>query len=319
MKIVVLDGYTVNPGDLSWEGMAGLGELTVYDRTPRELVTERIGDAPVIFTNKTVIDEEVISRCPELKFIGVLATGYNVVDMGAAVKRGIVVSNIPSYGTAAVSQHTIALLLELCHRTGEHSDCVKRGEWTDSPDFCFWKHPLTELADKTMGIIGYGQIGRGTARIAQAMGMNILVHNSRPVPSEALAGNIKQVSLEVLLASSDVISLHCPLTRETQGIINRETIGRMKDGVLILNSSRGPLIVEEDLRDGLVSGKVAGAAVDVVSAEPIRTDNPLLDAPNIIITPHIAWAPVESRKRLMDIAADNLKAFIEGHPIHVVR
>lgn len=319
MKIVVLDGYTENPGDLSWESIEALGELVVYDRTPEHLVVERIGDAEAIFSNKTLISKETIAKCPNLKFIGVLATGYNVIDVKAANEKGIIVSNIPTYGTDAVSQFTIALLLELCHHVGEHSDCVKRGDWTKCEDFCFWNHPLIELAGKTMGIIGYGKIGQGTARIAQAMGMKILAYDTNEIAPEHLTEKVAQVSLEVLLANSDVISLHCPLFPDTKGIINKDTISKMKDGVLIINDSRGPLIVEEDLRDALISGKVAGAAVDVVSTEPIQMDNPLLKAPNIIITPHIAWAPKEARQRLMDIAAENLWAYRNGTPTNIVR
>jgi glycerate dehydrogenase len=318
MKIVILDGYTENPGDLSWDAFKEFGELTVYDRTLPELVVERIGDAQIIFSNKTVISEEIMEQCPNLRFIGVLATGYNVIDVKAAKERGIVVSNIPTYGTDAVSQYTIALLLELCHHIGAHSDSVKRGDWTKCKDFCYWNYPLIELAGKTIGIIGFGKIGKGTARIAQALGMKVLAYNNSPIPQEDLTGEVLQVTLEELLSGSDVISLHCPLTPETKGIINKDTIQRMKDGVLIINDSRGPLIVEEDLRDALVSGKVAGAAVDVVSVEPIQEDNPLLSAPNIIITPHIAWAPKEARQRLMNIAVDNLRAFLQGKPINVV-
>lgn len=318
MKIVILDGYTENPGDLSWEGIAEIGELKVYDRTPAELVVERIGAAEIIFTNKTVISEEVLTQCPNIKYIGVLATGYNVIDVKAANSRGIIVSNVPAYGTEAVSQYTIALLLELCHHIGAHSDSVKRGDWTNCKDFCYWNHPLTLLYGKTLGIIGFGKIGRGTAKIAQALGMEVMAYNPSPIPEEYLKGNLTQVSLDELLSGSDVISLHCPLFPDTKGIINKDTISRMKDGVLIINDSRGPLIVEEDLRDALISGKVAGAAVDVVSTEPIQMDNPLLSAPNIIITPHIAWAPKEARQRLMDIAIDNLKAYLNGSPINVI-
>ena len=318
-KIIVLDGYTLNPGDLSWDGLEDLGDLTVYDRTPPHLVVERIGDAEIIFTNKTVISEEIMDKCPSIKYIGVLATGYNVIDIEAAKKRCITVTNIPSYGTDAVSQYTIALLLELCHHIGAHSDSVKKGDWTNCEDFCYWNYPLIELSGKTMGIIGFGRIGQGTARIAQALGMKILANNgSNKISSDKLGENIKQVSLDELFANSDVISLHCPLTADTEGIINKDTISKMKDGVLIINDSRGPLIVEEDLRDALVSGKVAGAAVDVVSTEPIQMDNPLLDAPNVIITPHIAWAPKEARQRLMGICVENLKAFLAKKPINVI-
>lgn len=318
MKIVVLDGYTENPGDLSWKGFEALGELTVYDRTTdRSMIVERMKDAEVVYTNKTPISRESIEACPKLKYVGVLATGYNVVDIKAARKAGIVVSNIPTYGTNAVAQYTIALLLELCHHVGEHSVCVKQGEWASNPDWCFWKYPLIELTGKTMGIIGFGRIGQRTAKIAQALGMKVLAYDSYK-NSTLENENCKYVSLNELLASSDVISLHCPLLPDTKGIINKENIAKMKDGVMILNDSRGPLIIEEDLRDALNSGKVAGAALDVVSSEPIHVDNPLLSAKNCIITPHIAWAPKESRQRLMDIAVDNLKAFVEGNPKNVV-
>lgn len=317
MKIVVLDGYTLNPGDLSWNGLHQLGQLTVYERTSEEMVLERIGDAEAVFTNKTPITSEVIENSPNLKFIGVLATGYNVVDVKAARSAGITVSNIPTYGTDAVAQYTIALLLEMCHHVGAHADCVKRGEWTSSPDWCFWKFPLIELAGKTMGIIGFGKIGQGTAKIAQALGMNILAYDAFRRP-ELESGTCHYTELDELLSESDVVVLHCPLFPDTQGIINRDTISKMKDGVMIINDSRGPLIVEEDLRDALISGKVAGAAVDVVSQEPISPDNPLLHAPNMIITPHMAWAPKESRQRLMNLAVENLKAFLEDAPVNVV-
>lgn len=318
MKIVVLDGYTENPGDLSWEGLEHFGELTVYDRTTDAgMIAGRIGDAEAIYTNKTPIRADVIAACPNLKFIGVLATGYNVVDVEAAKAAGVVVCNIPTYGTDAVAQYAIALLLELCHHIGEHSDCVKRGEWEHNPDWCFWKYPLIELAGKTMGIIGFGRIGQRTAQIAQVLGMKILAYDQ--FKNQALENeNCHYVPLDELLAASDVISLHCPLFPSTEGIINKDNIAKMKDGVLIINNSRGGLIVEEDLRDALNSGKVAGAAVDVVSTEPIHEDNPLLSAKNMIITPHIAWAPKESRQRLMDIAVENLRAFVEGHPVNVV-
>lgn len=317
MKIVVLDGYTLNPGDISWEGMEAFGEVTVYDRTKAEDVVERIGDAEVVYTNKTPITKETMDACPNMKFIGVLATGYNIVDIAAAKEKGIPVSNIPTYGTAAVSQFAIALLLELCHHIGEHSDAVKAGEWTSNPDWCFWKYPLVELAGKNMGIIGFGRIGQDTGKIAQALGMKVLAYDAFKRP-ELESGTCKYVDLDTLLAQSDVISLHCPLFPDTEGIINKDTIAKMKDGVMIINDSRGPLIVEQDLRDALDSGKVAGAALDVVSTEPIQMDNPLLGAKNVILTPHIAWAPKESRQRLMDIAVDNLKCYVDGKPQNVV-
>lgn len=317
MKIVVLDGYTLNPGDLSWDELGALGELTVYDRTPVDKIAERIGDAEIVFTNKTPITKETLDMCPNIKFIGELATGYNNIDIIAAKDKNIPVSNIPSYGTNAVAQFAIALLLELCSHVGSHSDAVKNGEWTNNVDWCFWNHPMVELEGKTMGIIGFGRIGQRVAKIAEALGMNILAFANTRNP-EFETETCKYASLDELLERSDVISLHCPLFPETKGIINKDTIAKMKDGVMIINTSRGPLIVEEDLRDALNSGKVAGAACDVVSVEPIKMDNPLLNAKNVIITPHIAWAPRESRQRLMDIAVDNLKAFIAGNPVNVV-
>ncbi|MCB6643771.1 D-2-hydroxyacid dehydrogenase [[Clostridium] scindens] len=317
MKIVVLDGYTLNPGDISWEGLEALGEVTVYDRTKPEEVVERIGDAEVVYTNKTPITRETLDQCGNIRFIGVLATGYNIIDIEAAKEKGIPVSNIPTYGTAAVSQYAIALLLELCHHIGEHSDAVKNGEWTSNPDWCFWKYPLVELAGKTMGIVGFGRIGQDTGKIAQALGMKVLAFDAYKRP-ELESETCRYADLDTLLAESDVISLHCPLFPDTEGIINKDTIAKMKTGVMIINDSRGPLIVEEDLRDALNSGKVAGAALDVVSTEPIKMDNPLLSAKNVILTPHIAWAPKESRQRLMDIAVENLQCFVDGAPQNVV-
>lgn len=317
MKIVVLDGYTENPGDLSWEGLENLGKLIVYDRTPEDQIVVRIGDAEVVYTNKTPISRETLDQCPNLRFIGVLATGYNVIDVEAAKEKGIPVSNIPTYGTDAVAQYTIALLLELCHHIGEHSACVKRGDWTNNPDWCFWNYPLIELAGKTIGIIGFGRIGQGTARIAQALGMKVLAFDQYQNPALETE-TCRYTDLDTLLMQSDVIALHCPLFPSTEKIINKNNIAKMKDGVMIINDSRGPLIAEEDLCEALNSGKVGGAALDVVSSEPIKMDNPLLTAKNCIITPHIAWAPRESRQRLMNIAVDNLQAFIDGQPINVV-
>ena len=317
MKIVVLDGYTLNPGDISWEGLEALGEVTVYDRTKPEEVVERIGDAEVVYTNKTPITRDTLDQCGNIRFIGVLATGYNIIDIEAAKEKGIPVSNIPTYGTAAVSQFAIALLLELCHHIGEHSDAVKNGEWTSNPDWCFWKYPLVELAGKTMGIVGFGRIGQDTGKIAQALGMKVLAFDAYKRP-ELESETCRYADLDTLLAESDVISLHCPLFPDTEGIINKDTIAKMKTGVMIINDSRGPLIVEEDLRDALNSGKVAGAALDVVSTEPIKMDNPLLSAKNVILSPHIAWAPKESRQRLMDIAVENLQCFVDGTPQNVV-
>jgi glycerate dehydrogenase len=322
MKIVVLDGYTLNPGDITWEGLEKLGEVTVYDRTAyslsgSDLIVERAKDAEVVFVNKTPLSREILEQLPNLKFVGVLATGYNVVDVAAAKERGIVVTNIPTYGTDSVGQMAIALLLEMCHHVGAHSDSVFRGEWANNKDWCYWHYPLIELSGKTMGIIGYGRIGQSTGRIAQALGMKVLAfdaYQNKDLESETM----EYVDLDTLLANSDVIALHCPLFESTQGIINKNTIAKMKDGVLIVNNSRGLLVVEEDLAEALNSGKVGGAALDVVSSEPIKEDNPLLKAKNCIITPHISWAPKESRQRLMDIAVDNLKKFLEGNPINVV-
>lgn len=318
MKIVILDGYTENPGDLSWDALREFGELTIYDRSNggEAQVIERIGDAEIVLTNKTPITKAVIDACPNMKFISVLATGYNVIDYVYAREKGIPVSNVPTYGTAAVAQFTIAMLLEICHHVADHSRTVHEGKWEQGLDFCYWDHPLVELDGKTMGVIGFGNIGRRTARIAKALGMNILATGSRETPEgRELA---EYVSLDRLLAESDVISLHCPLFPETKEMINKTTIAKMKDGVILLNTGRGGLIVEQDLADALNSGKVFAAACDVVSTEPIRGDNPLLGATNCFITPHIAWAPKESRLRIMDCTQTNLAAYINGAPQNVV-
>lgn len=318
MKIVILDGYVENPGDLSWSGFEALGKLVVHDRTPEELVASRIGDAEIVILNKTPLSRASLDICPNVKYVGVLATGYNIVDVAACAERGIVVSNIPTYGTTAVAQLAIALLLELCHHVGAHSDSVHAGEWSACPDWTYWKFPLVELAGKTMGIIGFGRIGQTTAKIAQALGMKVLAVDETRIPGLE-SGTCRYTDLDSLLAESDVISLHCPLFPSTKGIINAGTIAKMKDGVFIVNTSRGPLVVEEDLRAALDSGKVGGAALDVVSSEPIKPDNPLLAAKNCLITPHIAWAPKESRQRLMDIAVDNLASFLAGTPKNTVQ
>jgi len=322
MKAVVLDGYTLNPGDLSWNKLRELCDLTVYDRTAYDisgldLIIERVGDAEIVFTNKTPLPAEALNAMPNLKFIGLLATGYNVVDVEAAKNRGIVVTNIPTYGTPAVSQMAIALLLEMCHHIGAHDEAVKKGEWTNNLDWCFWKYPLIELAGKTMGIIGFGRIGQSTAKIAQALGMNVLAFDQYQV-KELECSTLRYAELDELFAGADVISLHCPLFETTKGIINSGNIAKMKTGVMIINNSRGPLVVEEDLAEALNSGKVGGAALDVVSSEPIKSDNPLLQAKNCIITPHLSWGPKEARQRLMDVAIDNLQQFIDGNPVNVV-
>ncbi len=317
MKIVVLDGYVLNPGDLSWAGIEAFGELTVYDRTLPEQAIERIGDAEAIFTNKTILTNEILQACPNLKFVGVLATGYNVLDVAFARKQGITVCNVPAYSTMSVAQFTLGLLLEICHNIGSHSIGVMAGEWTRSKDFSYWNSPLIELDGKTFGIIGFGKIGKAVARIVQTLGMKVLVHSRYP-NRDLESETFKFVSLDALFADADVISLHCPLSERTQGIINKNNIAKMKDGVIILNTGRGPLIVEQDLAAALNCGKVYGAGVDVVSAEPIRADNPLLKAKNCIITPHIAWAPKAARIRLMKITTDNLASFIAKKPINVV-
>lgn len=319
MKIVVLDGYTENPGDLSWDGLKALGELKVYDRTPfndnRE-IAKRIGDAEVVFTNKTPINKEIIDNCPNLKFISLLSTGYNVVDISYAKTKGIPVSNIPTYGTDSVSQFAIALLLEICHHIGHHNKAVHEGKWEHNPDWCFWDYPLMELAEKTLGIIGFGRIGQRTGAIAKALNMKVLAFDSSPNDTGKTIA--EYVDLDTLLHQSDVIALHCPLFPETVGLICKKNILKMKDGVIILNNSRGALVVEQDLADALNSGKVAAAALDVVSTEPITGDNPLLKAKNCIITPHMSWAAKESRQRIMDMSVGNLKAYIAGSPINVV-
>ncbi len=318
MKIVILDGYTENPGDLSWDALRAFGELTVYDRTPYEdaEIARRIGGAEIVFTNKCPIRRAVFEACPNIRYISVLATGYNIVDVACAAERGIPVSNVPTYGTAAVGQFAIALLLELCHHAAHHSEAVHQGRWAASPDWCFWDYPLIELDGKTLGVIGFGRIGQTTGRIAKAMGMRVLASGSRE--TEAGRAIAEYVPLDTLLRESDVIALHCPLFPDTQGIINRESIAKMKDGVILINNSRGQLIVEQDLADALNSGKVAAAGLDVVSTEPIRADNPLLTAKNCLITPHISWAPKEARERIMDVSARNLEAFLRGAPVNVV-
>ena len=320
MKIVVLDGYTENPGDLSWDGLAELGELTVYDRLSYEespVIAETIGDAGIVITNKTPISRETMDRCPNLKYIAVLATGYNVVDIAYAREKGIPVSNVPVYGTRSVSQFAIALLLEACHHIGHHSDSVHRGAWESNADWCYWDYPLIELAGMTYGLLGCGNIGIHTAEIARALGMHVIAYDARQT-DEARALGVEYVELDELFARSDVLGLQMPLFPFNTGIINRENIAKMKDGVIIINNSRGQMVVEQDLADALNSGKVACAALDVVSTEPIRGDNPLLKAKNCIITPHISWAARGSRQRIMDTTVDNVRAFLAGRPQNVV-
>lgn len=318
MKLVVLDGYTENPGDLSWDALRRFGELTVYERTSDDQseVAERIKGADIVVANKTPIRAEVINSAGALKYITILATGYDIVDVAAARARGIPVSNVPSYGTAAVAQFAIAMLLEICHHVAHHSETVHAGRWESCADWCYWDYPLIELDGKTMGIIGFGRIGQQTGRIAKALGMHILATGSRP--TDAGREIADYVELDELLARSDVISLHCPLFPSTRGIISRENIVRMKDGVILLNNSRGALVDEQALADALNSGKVYAAGLDVVSTEPIRGDNPLLKAKNCFITPHISWAPKEARERIMDCTVKNIEAFLDGKPVNVV-
>ena len=319
MKIVVLDGYTENPGDISWAPLEALGDVTVYDRTSYEespLIAERIGDAEVIVINKTPISKATIDACPNLKAIAVLATGYNVADYEYAKEKGIPVMNVPVYGTDNVSQFAVSLMLEACSHIGHHSDSVHAGEWASNVDWCYWHYPMVEVSGKTAGIIGLGKIGVNTAKILNALNMKVIAYDA--FQSEIGKTVAEYVDLDELLTKSDFIFLHCPLFPSTQGIINKDNIAKMKDGVILINNSRGPLVVEQDLADALNSGKIACAAVDVVSTEPIKPDNVLLTAKNCIITPHISWATKEARERIMQTTADNIKAFREGKPINVV-
>lgn len=320
MKIVILDGYVKNPGDLSWKRFEELGELRIYDRTPvddTDMIIERIGDAEAVLVSNVPLTGKVIESCPSIRYIGLLSTGYDGIDITAAREKNIPVCNIPTYGTNSVSQFTIALLLEICSRVGHHGDAVKEGRWGNQPDFCFWDYPLIELSGKTMGVVGFGRIGQKTAAIAAALGMKILYNDGFRKP-ELETENVKFAEREELFRESDVIALHCPLFPDTRGMINRETIAGMKDGVILLNSSRGALIVDEDLAEALNSGKVYAAGLDVVSEEPVSMENPLLSAQNCIITPHIAWAAKESRARLLEIAADNLASYAAGKPVNQV-
>ena len=319
MKIVVLDGYTENPGDLSWAELEKLGQLTVYDRTAYQespLIVQRIGDAEVVVTNKTPISRQTLDQCPNLKLIAVLATGYNVIDCAAAREKGVSVVNVPTYGTASVSQYSIALLLEICHHIGHHDQSVHAGNWANNADWCYWDYPLMELEGKTMGIIGFGRIGQAEGRIARALGMRVLAYDLYPSDSGRAIG--AYVDLDTLYRQADVISLHCNLTPENTRMINKDSIAKMKDGAILINNARGQLIDEQDVADALNCGKLAAAGLDVVYTEPIRADNPLLGAKNCIITPHISWAPKESRQRIMDTTVENIRAFFAGHPQNVV-
>lgn len=320
MKIVVLDGYTENPGDLSWSELEQLGDVTVYDRTSltdEAEIISRIGDAEIVITNKTPISRATMDACPSIKFIAMLATGYNVVDYTYAKEKGIPLSNVPVYGTRSVSQFAIALLLEVCHHIGYHSQTVYDGKWANHVDWCYWDYPLIELADKTYGLLGCGNIGIHTAEIAKALGMRVIAYDARET-AEARALGVEYVSLDELFARSDVLGLQMPLFPFNTGIINKENIAKMKDGVIIINNSRGQMVVEQDLADALNSGKVAAAGLDVVSTEPIKADNPLLKAKNCIITPHMSWGAKESRQRIMDCTVENVKAYLAGKPQNVV-
>lgn len=317
MKIVVLDGYALNPGDLDWKGFESCGELAVYDRTPPDEVVARASGADMVWTNKTPLPGAVIRQLSNLKFIGVLATGYNVVDLDAARECGVTVSNIPDYSSRSVAQFTFALLLELCHRVQRHSDGVHEGKWARSKDFAYWEYPLVELAGKTMGIIGFGTIGKRVADVATAFGMNVIAF-SRSQPEQRDRPNFRWASLEELLSESDVVSIHCPLTEATRGLINTDNLNRMKRTAFLINTARGPIVVDDDLARALNEGVIAGAGLDVLSVEPPAGGNPLIGAKNCLITPHIAWATREARERLMAIAEGNLKAFLKGEPRNVV-
>lgn len=316
MKIVVLDGYTLNPGDLSWDGLAALGDLKVHERTPPEEIEKRVGTAEVVLTNKTPLNRETIRHLTGLKYIGVLATGFNVVNVEAARKRGVVVTNVPGYGTASVAQHVFALLLEIAQQAGHHAFTVRKGRWSRTPDFCYWLHPLLELDGRTMGVVGYGRIGQAVARIALGFGMKVVVAD--PNPPAALPAGIVACSLDELWGRCDVVSLHCPLAPETERLVNEATLARMKRGVIIINTSRGGLIDETALQAALQSGHVGGAGLDVLSVEPPPEDHPLLRARNCLITPHLAWATQAARARLLDTVVANLKAFLAGTPQNVV-
>jgi glycerate dehydrogenase len=317
MKIVALDGHTLNPGDLDWEAFKKLGELKVYDRTPYELTAERCAGAEIILTNKAPVGKDVLEKLPSLQYIGVTATGFNIIDTETAKRRNIVVTNVPGYGTNSVVQMTFSLLLELCLHVQKHSDAVRAGKWSASPDFCFWDFPLIELAGKTMGIIGFGDIGEKVGDLATAFGMNIMGNRRHPT-DQAHRKNFRWASVNEILESADVVSIHCPLSPETKGLINKDSLKRMKKSAFLLNTSRGPIIVENDLAEALNKEMIAGAGIDVLSVEPPPPDNPLLKAKNCIITPHIAWATKEARIRLMDTATENLKSFLAGKPVNVV-
>jgi glycerate dehydrogenase len=318
MKIVVLDGYCLNPGDLTWDALRAVGEVEVFDRTPAEDAAGRARGAVAVLTNKTPLKADTLAKLPELKYIGVLATGYNVVDVEAARAHGITVTNIPTYGTASVAQFVFALLLELCHNVRVHADAVRAGEWSRNADWSFWKSPLMELAGKTMGIIGFGRIGRSVGRIADAMGMQVIANDTYHGDPPAYPG-FRWAAVEELLRESDVVSLHSPLFPETQGMINARTLALMKPTAFLINTSRGPLVIDEDLAAALNAGKLAGAALDVLSVEPPAESNPLLSARNCLVTPHIAWATREARARLMELAVANISGYFSGNARNVIK
>jgi len=314
MNIVVLDGYTMNPGDLSWDPLHALGAVTLYDRTASQEIVPRAADAEIIITNKVPFTRDTIAQLPRLRYLGVTATGYNIIDVAAAKERNITVTNVPAYSTESVAQLVFALVLEFTHRTGHHADAVRNGRWSTNPDFAFWDFPLTELAGKTFGIVGYGNIGKAVARIAAAFGMRVLVA-TRSTPSHT---SVEKVDLETLLRRSDIVSLHCPLTPQTDKLISASTLELMKPTALLINTGRGGLVDEQALTDALNNGRIAGAGLDVLSAEPPSIQNPLLSAKNTIITPHIAWASFAARTRLMEVVVNNVRAFLSGHPVNVV-
>lgn len=316
MKIVILDGYSVNPGDLSWDALKDLGEQKVYDRTAADEVTERAADADALFTNKVVIDERVMASLPKLKYIGVLATGYNVVDVKAASNRGITVTNVPAYSTDSVVQMTLAHILNLTNQVAYYAEQNRNGRWSRAEDFCYWDEPVNELAGRTLGVVGLGNIGSKVAKVAAALGMDVFAYTSRN--SASLPPGIQKATFTGLLGISDILTLHCPLTEKTYNMINRETISYMKRGALLINTGRGPLVDENAVAEALESGQLGGYGADVMVEEPPRADNPLFTAPNAYITPHIAWASTSARKRLVSIAVANLKAFADGSPVNVI-
>lgn len=317
MKLVVLDGYCLNPGDLSWDELRKLGDVAVYDRTPPAQVVTRLDGAHCALTNKTPLNADAIRQLPDLRYIGVFATGYDIVDVAAARQRGIVVTNVPTYGTASVAQHVFALLLELCHHVGLHAAAVRDGEWASCSDWSFWKSSLVELDGKTMGIVGFGRIGRQVAQIAASFGMRIIANDAMPSNPPPL-DSFRWASIDELLAESDVVSLHCPLTASNKGLINAERLRKMKSSAFLLNTSRGALVIDQDLADGLNSGVIAGAALDVLSVEPPVNGSPLFSAKNCIVTPHIAWATKEARSRLLNAGVANTRAYVNGQPQNVV-